>query len=191
MDTFDGNKIIDNEADRTFYDLYRNYFDPVCQFITRYVYVDDVARDLAQDVFIKIWYQRDQLLEIRYLKTYIFTIAKNHTLNHLRVMSRSRDLLKQLVVHHGEHRSVVEDDLQFEEYQTMVYRVLESIPERSRIIFSLCREEGKTYAEVASLMGVSKSAIKNHMVNTLKMLKNKLESNFGVSFSLLFFYFFK
>lgn len=176
---------------RDFDGLYSLYYSAVRDFIKKYVYSASLADDLTQEVFIKVWDHREQLQDVAYLKTYIFSMAKNHTFTALKTISRSRESLNNMVCEISIPQNFADDNMQVREYMDFINRVLERIPSRSRTIFQLCREEGKSYAEVAEYLGISKNAIKNHMVSTMKILKNAVEDRFGIPLSVLLYFILK
>lgn len=180
-----------NDEHKDFELLYSTYYSSVNDFIRKYVYSATLAEDLTQEVFIKVWDHRKHLEDVVYLKTYIFTIAKNHTFTALKAIGKSRESLNNMVCEVPVSLNFADDDLQLKEYLDFINDVLNRIPLRSRIIFKLCREEGKSYAEVADSLGISKNAIKNHMVSTMKVLKNAVEDRFDVPLSVFLYILFK
>lgn len=171
--------------------LYATYYASVRDFIKKYVYSATLAEDLTQEVFIKVWDHRKHIGEVTYLKTYLFSIAKNHTFNALKVINRSKESLNSMVCEVAVLQNFADDDMQVREYMDFISETLAKIPLRSRTIFKLCREEGKSYAEVAEMLGISKNAIKNHMVGTMKILKKAVEERFGIPLSVFFYIIFK
>ena len=61
---------------------------------------------------------------------------------------------------------------------------MDSLPERTRQIFKLCREQEKTYDEVAKSLNISRNAVKNHMVQSMKLLSSSIKKEFGISLTL-------
>lgn len=177
----------DRDKSKDFERLYVAHYIPLRDFIKRYVYSSSIADDLTQEVFVKVWQNRQNLDNILYLKTYIFSIAKNHTLDRLRTLSRQKESLTKMVQESDIQTNDIEGDLQSKEYLHFIEEVLTTIPTRSRKIFKMCREEGKSYAEVAEEIGVSKNAVKNHMVSTMKILKNAVADWFGIPLSIFFY----
>ena len=175
----------------SFEGLYSTYYTPIRDFIKKYVYSATLAEDLTQEVFMKVWDHRDHLEDVTYLKTYLFSIAKNHTFNALKAINRSKESLNIMVCEVPALENFADDNMQVKEYMDFINEVLGKIPVRSRTIFKLCREEGKSYAEVAEHLDISKNAIKNHMVNTMKILKNAVEERFGIPLSVLLYIIFK
>jgi len=170
---------------QSFTTLYNRYALVVKRFLIKILKSEELAEDVCQEVFIKIWSNREQLLHIQSFKSYLFVVARNHALDYLRAAFRSDVAMKEIVQSFVAQRSTTEEALLEKEYVKFLNRILEALPERSRMIFSLCKEQGKSYDEAASILGVSRNAIKNHMVYTLKVLRYATEKELGIPLSIL------
>jgi len=168
----------DEEA---FAGLYHFYYPQVYSFIIKYIPAATLADDLTQEVFIKIWEKRAHLAAVRSFRAYLFISARNHTLNALKKILRSRTAGDYMLSSYAEQRSSAEEQLIDKEYRRFLDKMLAKLPERSRQIFRLCREQGKTYEEVASALGISRNAVKNHMVYSLKVLSASAKRELGIS----------
>lgn len=179
--------------DAAFTMLFDTYNRKIFHFILKYVHSSALAEDLSQEVFLKIWENRSGLIQVNSIKAYLFTIARNHTLNSLKKAFQSDVALSEVISSFAVDRNSTEEDIHDKEYLQFLNNVLESLPERSRQIFKLCREEKKSYEEVAQAMSISKNAVKNHMVLSMRILKasagKELGYSLGVMFSLLSAYF--
>lgn len=162
-------------SEKAFYSLYGKYFKQIYSFVLDYVKSPDLTQDLCQEIFIKIWNDRANMLDVKYFKAYLFTIARNHTLNNLRKAANSRAAMQEVFSHYPVNEKTTENEVQMKEYQHHLQETLNSLTPTARRVFKLCREEQKTYDEVAKEMGVSRNAIKKHMVQTMKTLKALVE----------------
>ncbi|WP_290306312.1 RNA polymerase sigma factor [Mucilaginibacter flavus] len=161
--------------------LFGKYKGFIYHFVMKYVNAPLLAEDLTQEVFIKMWENRNNLNGVASFKSYLFTTAKNHTLNSMKVAFRSEAALGLVVNGFIAERNNTEDDLLHKEYLDFLRRTLETLPPRTREIFKMCREQEKTYDEVAQELGISRNAVKNHMVASMKVLSFSLKKEFGIS----------
>lgn len=164
--------------------LYNHYHRAVFAFVVKYVNSKPLAEDLVQEVFIKIWERKDKLQHVQSLRAYLFATARNHTLNGLKKAFKSEVAMGEVINAFVESRNETEEHLLDKEYVDFLQKVLASLPERSREIFRLCREQSKSYEEVAEIMGISRNAVKNHMVFSLKTLRASAEKDLGISLSI-------
>lgn len=160
--------------------LFSHYEESVKIFLLRYVKVPAIVEDLSQEVFSKIWESRAQMPEIKSFRAYLFTIARNHTLNFLHRASRV-DAAMALIIHHLPKRvNAADDDLLNQEYNNWLQAILAGMSPQMRQVFQLVRQENKTYDEVAELTGISRNTVKKHMVRSMKLIKGKLGDELGV-----------
>ena len=161
--------------------LYQRYSQNIHQFIYKYVHSPAMADDLTQEVFIKIWNGRERLSHVKSFKGYLLICARNHTLNSLKAALRTEIALGEVLKNFAAQRKEADENLLENEYAAFLQKQLSELPERSRKIFVLCRQDGRTYEEVAQELGISKNAVKNHMVFSMKVLKNSVEKELGIT----------
>jgi RNA polymerase sigma-70 factor (family 1) len=169
-----------------FASLFNQYQDPLTQFILKFVKLRQLAEDLSQEVFLKIWQQRAKLTDLQSFRAFLFIVARNHTLNTLQFASRSQAAIGALTREGLSHQtpSAADDQVLTREYQEFLTRIIDSLPPRSREVFRLCREHQLAYDEVAAQLGISRHSVKNHMVHSMKILKAAVEKDLGIPLSL-------
>ncbi|PTT01915.1 RNA polymerase sigma-70 factor [Pedobacter sp. HMWF019] len=170
--------------ERGFAGLYDLYSPSIQKFILRYVNSSPLSEDLTQEVFIKIWENRSILAGVKSFKAYLFVTARNHTLNSMKVIFRSEVAIGEVVDSFVHLRNETEEQLMHKEYLVFLRKILDSLPERTREIFRLCRDQEKSYDEVAKSLNISRNAVKNHMVQSMKVLRSAVKSEYGISLSL-------
>lgn len=164
--------------------VYEHYHGPVKEFVVRFVKSPELAEDLSQEIFIKVWDAREKLWELNSFRAFLFVIARNHTLNTLKSASRKQEIAGEIARHAELLRNQTEDKVLSEEYQTFLQKTLDRLPPKAREVFRLCREQHKTYEEVAALLGISRNTVKNHMIHSLKILKESVEKDLGIPLSI-------
>lgn len=183
-------KIMEGE-ESAFSELYDRYSPALALYIKRFVNSSDLSEDLTQEVFIKMWQQRSKLEEVRSIKAYLFIMARNHTLNSLKKALRSDVAMGEVINSFVEQRNNTEEELLAKEYLEYLEKALAALPLRTREIFKLCRQEGKSYDEVALALGISRNAVKNHMVGSMKVLSASVKKDLGISLGILLTVFLK
>jgi RNA polymerase sigma-70 factor (family 1) len=164
--------------------FYKHYIYDLNQFLLRYIKSPQIAEDLSQEIFLKIWEKRLRMKEVDSFRAYLFITARNHALNALKTAGRSATVMGEILRSYDPKYSNAEDHVLNQQYLDFLHRTLASLPSRSREVFQLCRPEGRSYEEVAKLLGISKNSVKNHMVHSMKVLKAAVEKELGISFSL-------
>lgn len=157
-----------------FEELHCRYSKQIYHYSLRIVGDPDMAKDLTQDAFIKLWEIRDRLEEISDVKSYLYTISKNLLLDHLKNEQFKNDKLKAFPVQFMELRS---PQIQYEENELNVIRqnALYSLSETSRTVFLMSREHSLSYNEISQRLGISKVAVKKQMMKALGVLRKKLQ----------------
>ncbi len=165
-----------------FDEIYKQYYQGIFGFVLNYVKSADVAEDITQDLFVKIFEQKEIFDRVENLKSYLFTSAKNSALNYLKKASREELTKHNLIRHYDAKKASLEDDLTDIEYFNYLQKCLGQLSERNKVVFDLCRNEGKSYEEAAQELGISQSAVKKHMVKSMKTLRLLLKKDFGLIF---------
>nr|WP_321357223.1 RNA polymerase sigma-70 factor [uncultured Draconibacterium sp.] len=169
--------------------IYNMYCHKLHQFVIRYLKQEEDAEEIVQEVFIKIWESREKIKNHASFESFLFTISYNATISLLRKRlseSKSKEYLKS--IQQIQNANTVVDELQFNELNEKVQRLLEQLTPRQKEIFILSREEGLTHKEIAQRLKISENTVKNHLVTSLKFLKSNM--NTTLITSALFFHLF-
>jgi len=169
-----------------FASLYHHYQASLDLFLTRFVKSPQLAEDLSQEIFLKIWEQREKLRELMSFRAFLFIVARNYTLNILHKAGRSSAAMGEITRHAlSQHtQSPTEDAVLSREYQEFLDRTIKSLPPRAREVFRLCRQQQLSYEEVAAQLGISRNSVKNHMVHSMKILRTSVERDLQIPLSL-------
>lgn len=165
--------------------MYALYGDAVFRVAVRYVKSEALAEDLSQDIFLKIWERREKLPEVEYFQAYLMQMARNESIDILRAAGRSDIARGEIARHFQENPGFFADETLQRDYRLFIQRTLDSLSPRSREIFLLCREQGKTYDEVAAALGISRNVVRKHMVASLKKFRDAAGDELGTSLGLL------
>ncbi|MBX2924679.1 MAG: RNA polymerase sigma-70 factor [Chitinophagaceae bacterium] len=172
-------------GDTTAFDnLYNYYWESLGSFILRYVKVPELAEDLSQEVFSKIWEAREMMSQVDSFRGYLFTTARNHTLNFLNRATKINAAKGLMLQHMPKPVALPDDDLIMRDYKQWLQNILQEMTPQMRQVFQLIRQEYKTYDEVAVLLGISRNTVKKHMVGSMKIIRGRLDDELGLSLSL-------
>lgn len=155
--------------------LFHTYYSKLCVFSNSYVKSLDVARDVVQDIFIKIWDNREDFHVTQSLKAYLYQAVRNQSLNYIQKNKQKQRLRAQLKKQHEIRSEARVSDLNAEELSEKIWRYVEELPERRRTIFVLYRKHGLSYKEIADVMGITRKTVENQMGSSLKFLRERLD----------------
>ena len=155
-----------------FKEVYDAHFDAVRRYIFYRCGDTELASDIAQDVFVKIWENRDSL-DISTIKPLLYKMATSYCINEYRrqlCRMNFEESMKQ--VHDSE--SSAEDEMSFNELRAAYERILEQMPDKQRTIYLMSRENGMKYIEIAERLQVSVKTVEKYISASLRLFKTKL-----------------
>ncbi|MEP7375144.1 MAG: RNA polymerase sigma-70 factor [Chitinophagaceae bacterium] len=162
----------DQEA---FTGLYNRYHTGIYNYQLAFVKIPSIAEDLTQEVFLKIWEARSRLKIHTSFASYLFRISRNTAIDFMKKIAADRELRNEIILHQQSFfAGSGNNQLQAKEYNHLYKQAVDSLSQQRRTVFLLCREEGKTYQEVAGLLGISRHTVKEHMTKSLHSLRNFL-----------------
>jgi RNA polymerase sigma-70 factor (family 1) len=171
--------------------IYLSYYNKIYVYALKFTKSTDLAEDIAQDVFIKVWENRQSLTEITFFRGYLFTICKNQTLNLLsRAATEARIKTSILSAFAGFH-SDDENKIQSAEYERLLNEAIEHLPPKRKEIFRLCKVEGLSYEEAAGRLGITTGTVNDHIVKATRSVREYLLKYDITLVHLLFFCFLK
>lgn len=162
--------------------IYKHHICGVTAFLNKFLKSSQLADDIAQEIFIKIWEDRSKMQRVQSLKAYLYITARNRALNILKSTSKSLSVMSEILRHYRRSQNETENSMLDYDYRQFLLRIIEKLPSRSREVFQLCRDQGKSYEEVAEILGISTNSVKSHMVLSMKRLKASVEQELGISF---------
>ncbi|MCC6599832.1 MAG: RNA polymerase sigma-70 factor [Crocinitomicaceae bacterium] len=154
-----------------FHSLFSEYYKPIRNFIYFRCGDTNLAEDIAQDVFVKLWETRLRI-DRRTVKAYLYTIAQNLTINQI----KRRKLHFEFIKKSGNDRDfdTPEKLAEIAQYEQRLMAVLEQLPAGGREVFLMNRLEDLTYNEIAARLELSVKAVEKRMSKVLKILRDKL-----------------
>ena len=157
---------------RTFKEVYEQYFAALKYFAMRYVGDEELACDLLQDVFIKLWEKGDEFENELQLKTYLYRVVRNHCLTFLRDKQRQEKRMEGFEVEETED-SFVYQMIEAEIY-ALINEIFEELPEACRNVYAKSLE-GKSHKEIAEELNIAITTIKKHKTNANHYLRERLK----------------
>lgn len=160
------------EGDRSaFGQLYHNYRVRLYHNIFKMIKSDEDAEELLQELFVKIWLNRQNLDPERSFKAYLFKVSENLAYDFFRKAALNRKLENYLTTTASGDANSIERYIYFKESSMLVNQAIENLPPRRKEIYKLCKIEGKSYEEVSKSLGISISTINEHIVKATKAVR--------------------
>ncbi|MFN8776020.1 MAG: RNA polymerase sigma-70 factor [Flavobacteriales bacterium] len=151
--------------------LFNQFYKPIRNYIYFRCADVDMAEDLAQDVFVKLWENRGRI-ERKTVKAYLYTIALHLTINQVK---RRQLYFRYLKERPGDRDFDTPEKLaEMEDYNRKLVGVINSLPEGGREVFLMNRLEDLTYNEIADRLGLSVKAVEKRMSKVLRIFREQL-----------------
>lgn len=158
-------------------EIFKQYSKPLFYYAAKFV-DDEVARDIVQDVFVKLW--DDNNITIKHsLNALLFTMVRNNCLHHLEKLKVRNKYLEsarlkiqeeELLFYMEEKTSMIEQEL-----ENKLNEVLNQLPERCRQIFVLSRFENKKNREIAEELDISVKAVEKQITKALYTIRTEMK----------------
>tara|TARA_Y100001972_G_scaffold85672_1_gene104836 strand:+ start:3421 stop:4032 length:612 start_codon:yes stop_codon:yes gene_type:complete len=163
------------QAFRKLFDLYHGKLFELARYYSK---SDQIAEEVTNDVFVKIWNRRSKLTTIKQLESYLYIATKNETLTYLRdnkkdlaLMSINQvELSLKLQVQDAEHTFLDAELLKALEDS------IKNLPEKSGLVYRMIKEDNLSYKEVARVLDLSVKSIEKHMGLAFKRIRKDLSS---------------
>jgi RNA polymerase sigma-70 factor (family 1) len=165
--------------------IFFHYTSRIHPFIRKITRSEDVTEEIVQDVFVSLWKSREKLMEIDNYAAYIFTIATNKTYNYLKAKARKEKHLNELCKVEKDFTNNTMESIELHEIQQLVSSLVRQLTPQKKMIFKLTREEGLSHDKIAQQLNISKNTVKNHLVETLKFLRENLQRSQCVALLLI------
>jgi len=164
----------DETAFREFFHEYSNNIYTVAFMLTKSA---EMAEDMVQEIFLKLWLNRAALAEVNNIRNYIFIHARNHIFNELRKKADKQAFTDELLDYFAEVRDTPENALLQKESRQLLQQAILQLPAQQQLVYRMSRDENLTQEEIAARLGISRHTVRNHMAQALQNIKHFLETN--------------
>jgi len=157
-----------------FESLFRSSYVSLVRYAKSLIKDHDSAEEIVQDLFFRLWKDREKIKIESSLNGYLFRSVHNkclHYIEHKKIVERHSEEITHLKQDRQETPS---DILQYQELQAKIANILERLPERCGQIFYMSRFEGLKYTEIAEKLSVSVKTVESNMGRALKEFRKEL-----------------
>jgi RNA polymerase sigma-70 factor (ECF subfamily) len=155
-----------------FKNIFDNYFDDLRKYLFYRSGDEELATDIAQDTFMRIWEKQIEI-DHKTVKGLLFKIGSDLFITRYRKEQVAFKFFKTYKL--DEHDLSPEEQLNFNELKIAYEKSLETMPEKQRVVFLMSRIDELKYAEIAGQLGLSVKAIEKRMNMALTHLKTHLK----------------
>ncbi|MDO5522989.1 MAG: RNA polymerase sigma-70 factor [Bacteroidia bacterium] len=163
-------------SQKAFAVIYERYHKVLYVISYQYLREEERAKDVVQDVFTKLWEERETITVETNLKSYIYSMTRNHLLNIIKRESR------QIISNYENERETLADTdnllqtIAERELQETLYEAIHKLPKQKRSVCLLKMEEELSNKEIGERLNITENTVKKHYSKSLVMLRPILKS---------------
>ncbi|MBJ7881859.1 RNA polymerase sigma factor [Gelidibacter salicanalis] len=179
---------LNNNDESALASVYKEHWELMYFAVYNLVNNKQISEDIVQDVFVKIWRNRERLDIKVSLKSYLYTSAIYKTYDYFR--KNKSAITVDLLENFNERiqTSNPETKLMDKELHEYLETIISELPEKCRIVFNLSRNEDLSHKEIASKLNISPRTVEGHITKALKILRGSLSSISTTSYIIFILY---
>jgi RNA polymerase sigma-70 factor (ECF subfamily) len=154
--------------------VFKQYFKSLQNYAYTILKDLDVAEEMVQNVFLKIWEKREKLPTDAVVSSYLYKSVYHESLNYLRHEKVKISHQQQTLYSMKEETDNASDRIKLKQLEEHLQKALNDLPQQCRTIFQMSRFDELRYREIADELGISIKTVENHMGKALRLLRLKL-----------------
>ncbi|MGN6421332.1 MAG: RNA polymerase sigma factor [Pseudobacter sp.] len=159
-----------------FRELYDRYREKIYSFAVQLTKSEDKADEIVQEVFMKLWANRNSLQHVQHFSGWLHRIARNLFIDALRKIAREQVARKELLYLKQDSTAVSPDLLQNKELANALQQALGKLSPQQRTIFEMSRIQGMKRDEIARELKLSENTVKVHLTRALNSIREYLST---------------
>lgn len=163
--------------EKAFHQLFMLLYARLVNYCDLFIKDRDLANDLVQDCFVKLWERRNDIKENTSIEGFMFIMLRNHCFNYLRknklshmIRLNSEDVAELQQLYQLDFMDKEEELIEVQLARS-IHKGLNELPQRRKEVFIKCKIEGKKQSVVAEELGISVKAVEKH----LRLAKDQLK----------------
>ncbi len=180
--------LLAQDSEYAFQFIFDRYRDKTYKVAMMYVKSSNIAEEIVQDVFLKLWYQRKNLGEIRSLENWLFILTRNLTFNCLKKIAYEWSAREKWIEQNVFSENTTDHRLLSKEYQALLQEAINHLPDQQQEVYRLGKEEGFSYADISKHLSISPLTVKTHMARALAFIRLFFHQNAELFILFVIFY---
>jgi len=181
-------RLIAEGSEEAFAVVFHRYRNKIYTVALHYLKADPLAEEAVQDIFMRVWTYRDRLEGVVNFEAFLFILARNVLLNHLKKQAKEFSRESSSTAEPFPEKSA-DSRLVDAQNAYLLKRAIKNLPAQQRKVFELAREEDLSYKEIGEILQISPLTVKKHMAEAMKSLRNQLQDHLKVLFFLFLNFF--
>jgi RNA polymerase sigma-70 factor (ECF subfamily) len=171
-------------GEKAFYTLYTSLFPALVGYVRQIVKDLHLAEDIVQEVFIKLWCERESIKITGSVQVYIYKTAHHAAINKLQHLATAKNKVNRTISE--EEWQFIRDTYQVDDFiveniekdetDMLIQQTIAGLPEKCREAFVLSRYEYLNHEEIAQRMDISVNTVRAHIYHALEVIRERLKT---------------
>lgn len=163
---------ISDDNGLAFNTLFTRYYKKLCYYANQITNNGEMAEEIVQELYIRIWENRKTLAVEKSVKAYLYRSTYNRSVNAIRDNKKfavaDADILNIESYHNADN------DILYFELEAKLFEIIDAFPEKQRNVFILKRFDNLSYKEIAAELNMSERMVEKYLSNSIKLLREAL-----------------
>jgi len=179
-------RLLSRGREEAFEVLFRRHFPRIFRFFYRSLGEEETAKDLAQEVLLKVYQSAESYMQKARVTTWLYTIARNRLLNYIRDTRKSRKEVDFMVGDRSAYEHSLEtehstlsdpfEETKLREMETLIRDALTALPESLKTPFVMSQVTGLSYREIGEVLDITPGAVKLRVFRAREMISKWMAS---------------
>jgi len=174
-------------SELAFTNVYNQYKNTVYSTAFRITKSKILSEEAVQDIFLKIWQNRETLPEIDHFENYLYIISRNHLFNSIKKIAREATLASEINL---KETGFIDTDtsIKDEQYNIILNQIVEQLPPQQQKVYKMAKLDGLSHQKIGESLGISTETVKKHMAQALKFIRLKISPYMNMFMTFLLFF---
>ncbi len=154
--------------------------DKVFRLAKRLLVSSEEAEDATQELYFKLWKNKENLAEYKNIEAFAMTMTKNYCYDRLK--SKQASNLTLVHSNYKENDTALDKKLEYQDSVSQVHRLIEKLPEQQKLVIQLRDIEQYDYEEIGKMLDLNPTAVRVALSRARKTIREKLikQHNYGI-----------
>lgn len=167
-----------------FVEVFNHYRRQIFKVAFLYTKTESIAEEIVQEVFLKVWQNREKLPTIERFQDWLFIIGRNLITSHIRGMARDHKMRSQWTSERPQLDKEADERMHAKEIGNLLREAVDTLSPQQQAVFRLAKDEMLTYEAIAQRLGISPHTVRTHMSRALETLRVYIQEHGGVMLSM-------
>lgn len=155
-----------------FSDIFRQHENRLYTLALRLTKSEQTASDIIQEVFLKLWEQRENMACITNMGAWLYRLTENKVIDFLRKAAADHRLKEKIWAGLQQIMNEAELHIAAKEYNQIIQKAINQLPPQRRLIYQLNKEEGLNYQQIADELRISRHTVKNQLFTAVQSVRH-------------------